>query len=69
VRSTRIALVQQSFQPSGWTGEEEGFDALGHCTLLPQRFKKDRRHRRDLSYFCNLERSERSIASSELLRM
>jgi hypothetical protein len=27
------------------------------------------RDRRDLSYFCNLERSERSIPSSELLRI
>jgi hypothetical protein len=69
VRGTRLALVQQSFQPPGWTGEEEGLNTLGHCTLLPQPFKKDRRHRRNLSYFCNLERSERSISSSDLFRM
>jgi hypothetical protein len=43
VRRLRLAFVQQSLQPAGWTIQEERFDSVRHSTFLPQRAQRTRR--------------------------
>ena len=37
MRRVWLAFIQQGFQPSRGSSEEEGFDSCSHIILLPQR--------------------------------
>ncbi len=50
-----LALIQQRFQPSRGSSEEEGFDSVGHIILLPQKDPEDT-EREEMFHDCANER-------------